>query len=452
MFRSVVEAVRQRRAVTHQRLIIVGARRQRAAEGRGVVDNAPHLVGVDRLDDLVGVVGEALQALRQRRRRLADIGEALERRVHVGGVVDQCLREGACVRQRRMNLIGVILDQLVGPLEERVRRAGEAVNIVDDAADLIRLDCLHKLVSIIGKDLQTLRQGLDCLADVGKALERRLDVLRVVVQRLGESADARERRMNIAGVVRDQPVGPVENRVGFAGHALDIVDNAADLLSVDRLDQLVGVVGEALQARRQRLDRLAEIRHALQRRVHAVRVVGQRFREDFHVLERRVNRLGVVDHQLVCEIEHVSGLRLQIPECRRRQRGDDGRVAGQFALALLAADQRDCCRAGQTLRLELRLGVRIDGGALVGHVDVGDDLARVAWHEAELRHLADLEAVEENQRPLGETRDRTVEDDLIASVRARRAVAGDPHHKQKTRDDDAEGEGADHDKVGTRLH
>ena len=63
-----------------------------------------------------------------------------------------------------------------------------------------------------------------------------------------------------------------------------------------------------------------------------------------------------------------------------------------------------------------------------------------------------LMPLNETLAPVGEARDRTLEDDLIIPVTARGSVARDPHDEQKRPDDRRQSEGADQDVVGARLH
>ena len=69
-----------------------------------------------------------------------------------------------------------------------------------------------------------------------------------------------------------------------------------------------------------------------------------------------------------------------------------------------------------------------------------------------MRDLADLDAVERDVGAVRKARDRALEDNLVAPVTARRSVARNPHEEQKRPDDRRQGEGADQDVVGARLH
>src|SRR5271155_1017529 len=77
---------------------------------------------------------------------------------------------------------------------------------------------------------------------------------------------------------------------------------------------------------------------------------------------------------------------------------------------------------------------------------------RIAPREGEMSDLAALDAVEEDVGAVRQAGDRAVENDLESPVAARRAIAGAPHDEEKRPDDRRQGEGADQDIVGTRLH
>ena len=69
-----------------------------------------------------------------------------------------------------------------------------------------------------------------------------------------------------------------------------------------------------------------------------------------------------------------------------------------------------------------------------------------------MRDLADLDPVERNVGAGRKARNRSLEDNLVGPVTARRSVTGNPHDEQKRADDRRQGEGADQDVIGACLH
>ena len=253
----------------------------------------------------------------------------------------------------------------------------------------------------------------------------------------------------------------IDDRHAFRRHRLHIADNRADLIRVDRLDQPIGVVGEGLQARRQRADLLADFADALQRRVDPGRIIGQRLRELIDVRDRRMDRLGIVGEDLVGVVQNRGGpdrdgadAVQNILQLHRLFGVDDRRLAvraNQRRPDARGAEESDDPSPGQPLRLEPRLGVVVDR-RVGAHVDVGDDLMRIAPGEGEMRDLADLDAVEQDVGAVREAGDRATEDNLVFPVTASGPVARNPHDEQKRAHDRSQGEGADQNVVGARLH
>ena len=141
--------------------------------------------------------------------------------------------------------------------------------------DLVWFDRFDYSIRILRKALNLRHDRLNGLADLGQVLERRVDIRRVVGQGLGKDVGVVKRRLNGIGIVGKKLVGSIDDRDALGRHRLDVPYDRTNLVRIDRLNEPIGIVGERLQARRQRPDLLAEFTHALQRRVDSGRVIGQ---------------------------------------------------------------------------------------------------------------------------------------------------------------------------------
>ena len=99
----IVEMRCQSRPVAHQDLEILRTRRKRLAHRLRIADDSANLVWVDRLDHAVGVLSQTLDLSHYWLNGLADLGQVLERRVDIGGVGGQGLREGVGALKGRMD-------------------------------------------------------------------------------------------------------------------------------------------------------------------------------------------------------------------------------------------------------------------------------------------------------------------------------------------------------------
>ena len=108
-----------------------------------------------------------------------------------------------------------------------------------------------------------------------------------------------KRRLNGIGIVGKKLVGAIDDRDALGRHRLDVPYDRTNLVRIDRLNESIGVIGERLQACRERPDLLAEFAHALQRRVDSGRVIGQRFRKLIDVRKRRMDRRGIFGDDLI---------------------------------------------------------------------------------------------------------------------------------------------------------
>ena len=135
--------------VARQRLEILRALGKRLAEGLHVVDKSVNLVRIDRLDHAIGVLRQALDLRHDRLDRLAELSQVLQRHVDVGGVVGQGLGEDVGVLKRRVNRIGVVGEKLVGAINNRDAFRRHALDVVDDRADLVRIDRLDQPIGVI---------------------------------------------------------------------------------------------------------------------------------------------------------------------------------------------------------------------------------------------------------------------------------------------------------------
>src|SRR6202042_2864408 len=102
-----------------QRLKILRALGKSLAEGLDVIDKSVNLVRIDRLDHAISVLRQALDLRHDRLNGLAELGQVLQRRVDIGGVVGQGLGEDVGVTKRRVNRIGVVGEKLVGAIQNR---------------------------------------------------------------------------------------------------------------------------------------------------------------------------------------------------------------------------------------------------------------------------------------------------------------------------------------------
>ena len=215
--------------------------------------------------------------------------------------------------------------------------------------------------------------------------------------------------------------------------AVGVVDDAVELLPVDRLD-------EAADGRAR---------------------LGQGLREGLDVGERAGDRALVAGHDLVEALEHVVGALgdllgrrhhvLDVGGVGEDRRHLVARARGERRRVGVAARQGDHRDAGEHRRIEAGAGVGAQGrGAL--DLDHGDDPARVLRQQAHVRDLADLDAVEGHGRALGEPADAAGEHDAhgLADLAARAALQ--PEHEAEGRHEHREGEGADEGVVRTSLH
>ena len=121
---------------------LVGAIDDRDAFRRQVLDvvhDRANLVGVDRLDQPVGVIGQGLQARGERPDLLAEFAHALQRRVNSGRVIGQRLGEHIGVLDRRMDRPGIVGDDLVRVVQNSGRPDGKGADVVENLLQLHRL-------------------------------------------------------------------------------------------------------------------------------------------------------------------------------------------------------------------------------------------------------------------------------------------------------------------------
>ena len=154
-------------------------------------------------------------------------------------------------------------------------RLTEGLRVVEDSVDLVWFDRFDYSIRILRKALNLRHDRLNGLADLGQVLQRRVDIRRVVGQGLGKDVGVVKRRLNGIGIVGKKLVGSIDDRDALGRHRLDVPYDRTNLVRIDRLNEPIGIVGERLQARRQRPDLLAEFTDALERRVDSGRVISQ---------------------------------------------------------------------------------------------------------------------------------------------------------------------------------
>ena len=221
----IVEVIGERGAVAHQTLEIVRARRERLAERLHIADDVADLVRVDRRDQAIGVLGQGLDLRHHGLHRLADLGQVLERHVDVRRVVGEGLGEDVGALKRRVDRIGIVGEELVGAIDDRDAFRRQALDVVDDRADLGGIDRLDHPVGVVGQGLQARGERPDLLAEFAHALQRRVDSGRVIGQRLGEHIDILDRRMDRRRIVGNDLLGVVQNGSRPDGKGADVVEN-----------------------------------------------------------------------------------------------------------------------------------------------------------------------------------------------------------------------------------
>ena len=170
------------------------------------------------------------------------------------------------------------------------------------------IDRLEHAIRVLRHALDLRHDRLNRLADLGQVLQRHIDIGGVVGQGLGEDVGVVKRRLNGIGIVGEKLVGAIDNRDALRRHGLDVADDRANLVGVDRLEPADRRRRKGLQARGQRPDLLADFAHALQRRVDSGRIVGQRLRKLIDVRERRMDRRGIFGDDLVGVVQNRGGL------------------------------------------------------------------------------------------------------------------------------------------------
>ena len=221
-----VEALGQARGVRKQAVDMALIAVQGPGEAVDIADNALHLVGVDRFDNLADVLRDAgdivdgagdLGAVE----RFGEIAERTERRVQLVVGAVEILGECGGVAQQAIDMPLVV-----------TQRLGEARNIVDEPAHLVGVDGFHQLVGIVGKHLQARRQRPDLLADIARALEELVDARRAVAQHLGKLIDILERVGDGGTIVGDELVDLPQYIVGLGRQALDILQQVLEIRAI----------------------------------------------------------------------------------------------------------------------------------------------------------------------------------------------------------------------------
>ena len=116
-----------------------------------------------------------------------------------------------------------------------------------------------------------------------------------------------------------------------------------------------------------------------------------------------------------------------------------------------AAFQRDHGNAGQALEFQADLGVGSNRRRR-GHRDRRIDAARAVRRQAEIRHLADANPIEQHGSADQKSRHRTIELDVIGRARTEAAGIVKPVDEAEHGDDGRQHEGADDDEGSAGFH